>query len=65
MWSNQSAAGIEYLSGNLGSGRLLLFRNGFKKTERDPDWILYLAPRSKKEDAGQGEEPSDDSGIPF
>jgi len=67
LWENTSAGGTTYLSGSLGGGRMLVFRNGFKKGENDPDWIIYLAPRAKQDDnADTTRMPAVDSGdIPF
>jgi len=68
LWENESAAGTVYLSGTLGGGKVLAFRNGFKEQDgaNAPDWILYLAPRTECSD----DEPTvrmapvDDDGRP-
>ena len=50
LWKSTSKAGDNYLSGNLGSGRIMILTNKFKKTEKHPDYIMYLMPPRKKED---------------
>ena len=67
LWENQSAAGTTYLSGTLGGGKLLAFRNTFKKDgSNDPDWILYIAPRAERRDDEDTTRmpPVDDDGRP-
>jgi len=68
LWSNQTQSGDSYLSGSLGSAKLLIFKNTFKEEgSNQPDYNLYLAPVEKKEEAAQEElpptKPKDD--IPF
>jgi len=41
-WKKDSKNGRKYYTGKLGSGKLLLFRNDKKQTEKDPDLILYI-----------------------
>lgn len=49
LWKSTSKAGDNYLSGNFGSGRLMIVTNKFKKTEKHPDYIMYVVPPRKKE----------------
>ena len=49
LWKNQDKNGETYLAGNLTpTARLVIFPNGFKNGDRDPDLIAYLVPAEKK-----------------
>ena len=48
LWKNKGKDGKTYLSGSLGSARLLVMPNDYKKAERDPDYIAYVVPAEKK-----------------
>lgn len=48
MWRNRSKAGEDYFSGSLGRGKLLMFENREKRTDKDPDYFLMLAPMDPK-----------------
>ena len=70
MWRNEGKNG-EYFSGSLGSGKVLLFENKYKRKDTDPSHILYLAEKQDK-DGAKPEEPAqqsgpseDDSDVPF
>ena len=39
------------LSGNVGAARLVIFPNGYKEKDSDPDYKMYLQPKIKKDDA--------------
>ena len=65
LWKQAKDGKTHYLSGNLGPGvKILVFVNKFKKEDKHPDYVVYLAPVEKK---GTGSEPSPDTGedIPF
>ena len=48
LWENTSENGEKYYAGNLGSGKLMMFRNPYSdKDPRQPEWILYLAEKPK------------------
>ena len=69
LWLNTSRGGEKYFSGNLGSGRVLVFRNQHKRTDKDPDYVLYIAPKQEGQPA-QPDEPAappmrDAGDIPF
>lgn len=50
LWKQQSKNGDVYYSGSLTySTNILLFKNKYKKSERDPDLILYISEKKKKE----------------
>jgi len=53
LWKNKGKDGKTYLSGSLGSARLLVMPNDYKKAERDPDYIVYVVPAEKKAEAAQ------------
>ena len=42
LWKKTSDRGTEYLSGNLGNGRLLVIPNEHKSGPNDPDYLLYI-----------------------
>lgn len=65
LWSHESKRGYQYLSGNLGQGRLLIFPNNHKRGENDPDYILYVAQKPKKKDAPPDGADYEDDNIPF
>ena len=53
LWKREGKNG-DYYSGNLGTARLLLFRNKTKRSETDCDLVLYISPAPKGErDAGE------------
>ena len=49
LWENTTKRGETYFKGNLGSGQVLVFKNKYKKGENDPDYVMYLAEKEKKE----------------
>lgn len=49
LWKN-TKDGKSYLSGSLGTARVLVFPNEFKKDEKDPDYNLVLAPKEEKKE---------------
>jgi hypothetical protein len=44
LWKNVKD-GNEYFSGNWGGARILIFPNGYKERDDQPDFYMYLAPR--------------------
>lgn len=46
-WVKQSANGGDYMSGEVELNgqklRVVAFPNGYKQSERHPDWILYVS----------------------
>jgi len=50
LWKNQDKNGNDYFSGGFTYGsRLLVMKNTFKKSEKEPDFHAYLVP--KKDDS--------------
>lgn len=56
LWRRRKPDGTEFYSGNLSSGvRVLVFPNTFSSGDRDPEFILYLAPsEGGRERVGNG-----------
>ena len=68
LWKKESKQGKTYYSGKLGQGKLLLYKNDFKRESKHPDLILYLAEDEKKEDREKEEsrsEPEHEDDVPF
>lgn len=54
LWKKEAKDGTVFYSGNLSySSNILIFKNKFKRTERDPDLILYISEKKKKEKDGE------------
>lgn len=53
LWKNQTKDGKTYLSGTFGGARVLIFPNGYKEKDSDPDFTLNLAQNQPKEDRSQ------------
>lgn len=49
LWRNETKDGKVYLAGSFGNLRLMVFENGFKESENDPDYILNVAQAKPKE----------------
>jgi hypothetical protein len=58
LWERRSRAGDPYLGGVLGGGELLVFRNRQKSSDRDPDFVVYLAARREREPARTSGSPA-------
>ena len=68
LWKNTSKDGNEYLSGNIGFGRLLVFPNTRKSKDTDPDYRLVIAerPQQDRQQGHQPQTPQDaDGDVPF
>ena len=59
-WERETFKGDKYLSGSrIDNGQLVMFKNGFKKADNHPDWILYISEvRKKDEQSGDAERTS-------
>lgn len=44
LWTHKTKQGDAFLSGSLGNAQLVIYENGFKKTDKDPTHIAYLQP---------------------
>ena len=60
LWKNKSKAGVVYLTGYMGKARVLIFPNGYKKSDNHPDYIMYIAPSVKNGDNGDDAGEVDD-----
>ncbi len=61
LWVNETKDGKKYMSGGFGvGGKLLLFANGYKNKDSDPDYKLYLVAKEKKQETGEPQPPSFD-----
>ena len=62
LWKRTSKAGKDYLSGSLGAGNLLVFKNRNKSSSRDPDYYLFVGQktRRKKDDPEEPPNPKRD-----
>jgi len=51
LWKNKTKEGQIYLAGNLnGITQLSVMPNKFKRSERDPDYFVYIRANKKKTD---------------
>ena len=60
LWENTSRAGEKYLSGTVGSGKILILQNKYKTKDNQPDYRAFLAPRKEtkaKETSTETEPP--------
>jgi hypothetical protein len=49
LWKTTTGKGEMVLSGTLSkSAKLIVFPNGFKSKDSDPDYVLYIAPAESK-----------------
>jgi len=52
LWANVSNSGLEYLSGSMGSSRILIYKNTYKKEgDNQPDYQVYIAENNKKQES--------------
>ena len=49
LWEQEGAKG-KYLGGKMGDARVLVFPNGFKETDKHPDYIIYVTNPQKREE---------------
>jgi len=64
-WKKTSKNDRTYYQGKLGNGRLLLFKNEKKETEKHPDLILYMVPENEKKEDRDQVNPEGEPDIPF
>ena len=64
LWKKEGKNCVFY-SGSLGYGaQVLVFSNKFKRSEKDPDLNLFIAPKAEPEEKAK-DERADDSEIAF
>ena len=49
LYEKTSAKGNRYFVGRLNGARLLMFVNQDKKSEQEPDWLLYVQERNEEQ----------------
>lgn len=59
LWKNKDKEGRTYLSGSLGVSKLMVYPNGYKKAEKDPDYVAYLVQPDRRE-SSEPSTPSED-----
>ena len=68
MWLSKSDKGVSFFSGTMGSMRVIIFKNTFKKEgSNEPDYEMYFEEQKKKdtqEVTPKVKNPLDDD-IPF
>lgn len=69
IWQNQDKKGNTYFTGTLGSARIVILKNNYKKESKHPDFNIFVQEPEKKEYAQSGggiASPADDlEEIPF
>jgi hypothetical protein len=64
LWRKTSKNDRTYWQGKLGNGRLLLFKNDRKESEKHPDLILYIVPENERQN-GQTKPDAGEDDVPF
>ena len=62
LWKNETKDGKTYLSGTFGGARLMIFPNGFKEKDNDPDYVVTIAQSQAKKDKAEAQK-SDEFGL--
>jgi hypothetical protein len=68
LWKSTSKRGGAYLSGRLGSAKMMLFKNSQKRTDKDPDYFVCLVPwefQQQGQASGAQNAQRDDDDVPF
>ena len=66
LWANKDKNGNMVLSGYLGSARLVIFTNTYKKDHKQPDYIAYVDEQKQKESPAETSTPAVNSeNVPF
>ena len=58
LWKN-TKDGKTYLSGSFGGAKVMIFPNGFKEKDEDPDYTLCVAPNKPKKDRAESQKSND------
>jgi len=62
VWANKTKDGKNYLTLPLTwSSKIMIFKNGFKKSDTDPDYIAYLVPVDREYNSDKTDDKPDDS----
>jgi hypothetical protein len=62
LWKGQTKDGKTYLSGTFGGARVMIFPNGYKQKDTDPDFTLSIAQNQPKEKPAPQPQRQDDFG---
>ena len=63
LWINKDKNGNSYMSGSMGMGRILIFKNDKKEDgSNQPDYYMKLAEKTKQQ---ENEPEKTDDSIPF
>ncbi|MEO5348840.1 MAG: DUF736 domain-containing protein [Magnetococcus sp. YQC-3] len=70
IWEKTSKKGDTFFSGKFGDAQLLILKNNSKKSDKSPDYLVYVDnPQRKEESTSQefGQPPlfNDNEEIPF
>jgi uncharacterized protein (DUF736 family) len=60
LWINQDKNGNDYMMGNIGGKKVIIFSNRNKKESKHPDWIVY--PQQSREELPPKDEGEE---VPF
>jgi len=67
LWLRESKDGKKYMSGQLEIGErklpLVIFKNGFKKSDKHPDYMIYKSEKVETKKETKSDDFEDD--IPF
>ncbi|WP_413440639.1 hypothetical protein [Synechococcus sp. MIT S1220] len=59
LWRNEGKGGKTYLAGSFGGARLMIFPNGFKEKDSDPDYVLCIAQSQPKKEKAEPNRTND------
>jgi hypothetical protein len=64
-WKKESKNNRTYYQRKIGNGRLLLFKNDRKESEKHPDLILYIVAENSKQNGQTKPEIGQEDDVPF
>jgi len=64
LWLNETKNGQKYFSGKNDGFKYTIWKNGFKETDNQPDYILYREPVEEQQNAPYSPAP-DANELPF
>lgn len=64
-WKKESKNRRTYYQGKLRNGRLLLFKNDRKDSEKQPNLILYIVSENGRQNGQTKPEMSQEEDVPF
>jgi len=50
LWLRESKKGNKFMSGNCNDVKIIVFKNGKKDNEKQPDYLIYLQEEKKDEE---------------